>query len=286
MSINWYPGHMKKTKDLIKDNLKLVDAVVELLDARMPISSRNPQFDELISNKKRIVALNKFDLADPNKLKAWIDYYETLGIKAIPINALSGANVKQLVGTIKEECKEAVLKSEARGRIARPVRIMIVGIPNVGKSTLINKLAGKNAAKTGNKPGVTKGKQWIRLNKELELFDTPGILWPKIEEDITGIKLAACGSIKDEILHIDDICYHFIKMLGDLYPQVLIERYNLDALDEDPVAVMEAIGRRRGCIARGNEVDYEKVSRLILDEFRKGVLGKITLESPEMEVEG
>jgi len=282
MSINWYPGHMKKTKDLIVANLKMVDAVVELLDARIPVSSRNPQFDNLIGSKKRIIALNKSDLSDPEKLKQWVNYYGSLGIKAIPINSLGGAGVSQLLTVVKNECQGLIKQAEAKGRLNRPIRIMIIGIPNVGKSSLINKLAGKNAAKTGNKPGITKGKQWIRLNKDIELFDTPGILWPKIEEDFTGIKLAATGAIKDEILNIDDIAYEFIKVMKMQYESAFMQRYQLDTFDEDPIVVMDIIGRKRGCLARGNEIDYEKVSRLILDEFRKGLIGQMTIEVPEI----
>lgn len=281
MSINWYPGHMKKTKDLIEANLKLVDVVIELLDARIPISSRNPQFDQLIGNKKRVVALNKHDLADPAKTRKWIQYYADLGIKAIPINSLSGEGLGELVQEAKASCTEVIEKAKRQGRMLRPIRAMIIGIPNVGKSSLINKLAGKTAAKTGNKPGVTRGKQWIRLNKEVELFDTPGILWPKIEEDLMGIKLASSGAIKDEILNIEDIAFHLIQMLLAEYKSLFFERYKIDEEMTDIVEIMTAVGRKRGCLMRGNEVDLEKTSRLIVDEFRKGIIGKITLEGPE-----
>jgi len=285
MSINWYPGHMKKTKELIVANLKLVDAVVELLDARIPLSSRNPQFDELVKNKKRIVAFTKSDLADRNKTKMWISAYEKQGITAIPINAATGQGVNQLVDLIKTSCQDVLIRAEEKGRMHRPIRIMIIGIPNVGKSSLINKLAGKNAAKTGNKPGVTKGKQWIRINKDIDLFDTPGILWPKIEEDLMGIKLAVTGAIKDEILNIEDIAFHLINILLEQYPDAFTSRYDIDLKsyeDEElrTVEIMEAIGRKRGCIMRGNQVDLEKVSRLVIDEYRKGSIGTMTLEVP------
>jgi len=280
MSINWYPGHMKKTKELIEANLKLVDVVIELLDARIPISSRNPQFDQLIGHKKRVVALNKYDLADPVRTKRWIQYYADLGIKAIPINSLNGDGVSTLIDEAKGACTDVLEKAQRQGRMMRPIRAMIVGIPNVGKSSLINKLAGKNAAKTGNKPGVTKGKQWIRLNKEVELFDTPGILWPKIEEDAMGIKLACSGAIKDEILNIEDIAFHLISMIMVDYKRVFFDRYKIDPEMDDVVEIMTFIGRKRGCLVRGNEVDLEKASRLIVDEFRKGVIGRITLEVP------
>ncbi len=285
MSINWYPGHMKKTKDLIAQNLKLVDVVVELLDARIPLSSRNPQFDGLIGHKKRIVLLNKYDLSDPEVTKKWVQHYEAQGIKAIPVNALTGTGLKDVLAQVRKEAAFVYEKAERQGRLVRPIRMMIVGIPNVGKSSLINKLAGRNAAKAGNKPGVTKGKQWIRLNKEIELFDTPGILWPKIEEDLTGIKLACSGAIKDEILNIEDIAYHLVNLLRPRYAEAVMARYDLEVYDEDAVVVMEAIAKRRGCIQRGNMTDYEKVSRLIIDEFRKGTIGNISLELPEEIVE-
>lgn len=281
MSINWYPGHMKKTKELIEANLKLVDVVVELLDSRIPISSRNPQFNPLLGQKKRVVALNKYDLSDQNITREWIKYYEEQGVTAVPINAISGAGIKQLMSEILLATEDLREKIKKQGRMNRPIRLMIIGIPNVGKSTLINKLAGKNVAKAGNRPGVTKGKQWIRLNKELELFDTPGILWPKIEEDITGIKLACSGAIKDEVLNIEDIAYHLLKILSERYPEALKTRYQLDELPSDPLVLMDEVGRKRGCLARGNQIDYEKVSRLVLDEFRKGRLGGMTLERVE-----
>lgn len=281
MSINWYPGHMKKTKDLIEANLKLVDICVELLDARIPISSRNPQFDALIGEKKRVVALNKADLADPHKTKRWIDYYARMGITAIPVNSLNGSGFDDLLQAVRASSTDLRDKMMRQGRMMRPVRLMIIGIPNVGKSSLINKLAGKNAAKAGNKPGVTRGKQWIRLNKELELFDTPGILWPKIEEDMMGIKLACSGAIKDEVLNIEDIAFHLIQLLKEQYRPAFESRYDVSLDDMDTVEVMTFIGRKRGCLMKGNRVDLEKASRLIVDDFRKGHIGKLTLEVPD-----
>lgn len=279
MSINWYPGHMKKTKDLIQNNLKLIDVAIELMDARIPISSRNPQFDGLLKGKKRVIALNKSDLADSQKTRLWIEYFAKQGIKAIPIDSLGGQGVAQLVNEIKIECKDQIDKALNQGRLVRPIRVMIIGIPNVGKSSLINKLAGKSAAVTGNKPGVTKGKQWIRINKEIELFDTPGILWPKIEEDMQGIKLACSGAIKDQILNIEDIAFHLIQMLMVQYPELLKARYKFED-ESEPVEIMEYIGRKRGCLLKKNEIDYEKVARIVLDEFRKGTIGKMSLEVP------
>ncbi|WP_430882811.1 ribosome biogenesis GTPase YlqF [Fusibacter sp. JL216-2] len=284
MHINWYPGHMKKTKDLIKANLKLVDVVVELLDARIPCSSRNPQFDELVGQKPRVVALNKFDLADPVVTKAWIEDYKKKGITAIPVNALTGAGMKDLLSAVKETGGARVNKRVAKGADMSSVRVMIVGIPNVGKSSLINNLVGKKSAKTGNKPGVTKGKQWIRVRSDIDLFDTPGILWPKIEDEKVGMNLAYTGAIKDEILHIDDVAFHLLAVLIKKYPDLLKARYKFEELGQETLEIMDAIGRKRGCIKRGNEIDYDKVARLILDEYRKGTIGRITLEHPSEQV--
>ncbi|WP_432665125.1 ribosome biogenesis GTPase YlqF [Wukongibacter baidiensis] len=281
MIINWYPGHMKKTKELIQKNLKLVDVVVELLDARIPISSKNPDVDNLIGNKPKIIALNKSDLSDPKLLKEWISYYGDLGIKAIPINSLTGEGISNLINSVKVTVKDKIDAMKSKGRKVRPIRVMIVGIPNVGKSSLINKLAGKKSAKTGNKPGVTKGKQWIRIRNDLDLFDTPGILWPKIDDIKVGLNLAFTGAIKDEILDTDEICVKLLERLSNRYPDNLKNRYKLDELSEDPVVIMEDIGAKRGCKRSGGLIDYSKVSNIVLDEFRKGTIGKITLEAPE-----
>lgn len=280
MHINWFPGHMKKTKDLIKENLKLVDVVVELLDARIPISSKNPEIDGLIGNKTKVVVLNKFDLSDQRVLDQWIEYYHSKGISAIPVNSLTGEGINRLIHELKLSFQDKLDKMLSKGMKPRAVRVMIVGIPNVGKSSLINKLAGKKSAKTGNKPGVTKGKQWIKIKKDLELFDTPGILWPKIDDIETGIKLAFTGAIKDEILDIDEIAFKLVEFLNENYKDDLVDRYKLKNEPETGLEIMEEIARNRGCIISGNMVDYTKVSRLILDEFRKGIIGRITLERP------
>ncbi len=280
MHINWYPGHMKKTKELIQSNLKLIDVVVELLDARIPISSKNPQIDELIAGLPKIVILNKSDLTDPRILEEWINYYEALGIKAIPVNSLKGTGINSLLNEMKTATLEKFAKMAAKGRKPRPVRAMIVGIPNVGKSSIINKLVNKKSAKTGNKPGVTKGKQWIRIRKDLELFDTPGILWPKIDDMEVGLNLAYTGAIKDEILDIEDVAYKFLDLMKERYPSLIKERYKLDDLPEETLELMDAIGMKRGCIKAKKAIDYTKVSNIVLDEFRKGVLGRITLETP------
>lgn len=278
--INWYPGHMKKTKELIQENLKLVDAVVEVLDSRIPISSKNPQIDDLVGGKPRIVALNKFDLSDPRKLEEWIRYYKSLNIIAIPVNSITGEGLDRLIHEIKLSAKAKQQKLADKGRNLGAVRVMIVGIPNVGKSSLINKLVGKKSAKTGNKPGVTKGKQWIRIRKDLELFDTPGILWPKIDDLQVGLNLAYTGAIKDEILNIEEIALNLVGVLNETYPDLLKVRYKLEELFDDKLELMEFIAKKRGCIRVGNEIDYCKVANLILDEFRKGVIGQISLESP------
>ncbi|WP_079495052.1 ribosome biogenesis GTPase YlqF [Maledivibacter halophilus] len=280
MNINWYPGHMKKTKELIRDNLRLVDVVLELLDARIPISSKNPDIDGIIGNKPKVIILNKSDLCDPKILRQWIDYFAMQGTEAIPINSISGEGMNNLIDAVKNSAKDKIEAMRNKGRKIRPIRVMIVGIPNVGKSSLINKLAGKKTAKTGNKPGVTKGKQWIRLRKDLELFDTPGILWPKIQDENVGLNLGFTGAIKDEILDRDELCVKLIEKISFKYPDNLKERYKIDKLDEDPVINMESIGKKRGCMRSGGIIDYSKVSRIVLDEFRKGILGRITLEEP------
>lgn len=281
MHINWYPGHMKKTKELIQNNLKLVDVVIELLDARIPISSRNPNIDEILGNKPRVVILNKADLSDQLLLKEWINFYKSLDIQAIPFDSLSGGSTKELMNSIRLAANEKLKLLEKKGRENRPLRLMIVGIPNVGKSSFINSLAGKKSAKTGNKPGVTRGKQWIRLRKDLELFDTPGILWPKIDDLNVGLKLAFTGAIKDEILDKDEIALKLIESLINRYPSYIADRYKLNEIKESPLGVMEDIAVKRGCIRGGGQLDYNKVSNIIIDEFRKGKIGKITLEKPD-----
>ncbi|MCD6435650.1 MAG: ribosome biogenesis GTPase YlqF [Clostridiales bacterium] len=283
MTINWYPGHMKKTKELIQENLKLIDVVVELLDARIPISSKNPQINELLKGKFKIVVFNKFDLADPETLESWIKYYKGIGIKSIPINCITGEGVNRLVHEIRVTATPIIDKLKAKGMKERPIRVMIVGIPNVGKSSLINKLAGKKAAKIGNRPGVTRGKQWIRIRKGMELFDTPGILWPKIESAEIGKNLAYVGSIKDEILDIEDIALSFLEFLMLHYPVLLMRRYNIDVIDKKPIDVFDEIAIKRGCIVKGGEINYHKISNILLDEYRNGKIGKISLEWPDGE---
>ncbi len=281
MIINWYPGHMKKTKELIQNSLKLVDVVIELLDARIPISSKNPDIDKLIGNKPKVIILNKSDLSDSKVLQSWIYHYANQAIKAIPVNSITGEGMGNLIDAIKDSVKDKIEAMRNKGRKIRPIRVMIVGVPNVGKSSLINKLAGKKTAKTGNKPGVTRGKQWIRIRKDLELFDTPGILWPKIEDEEVGLNLAFTGAVKDEILDMEELCLKLLQKLSSSYGDYLINRYKLDELSDDQVINMESIGKKRGCIRSRGQIDYTKVSKIVLDEFRKGIIGRITLETPD-----
>ncbi len=281
MIINWYPGHMKKTKELIIANLKLVDVVVELLDARIPIGSRNPQIDELVKNKDRIILLNKKDLSDPKLLVEWVKYFEHKGIKAIPINSITGDGIKDFIKEIRVITKPLMDKLKAKGRTERAVRIMIVGIPNVGKSSLINTLVGKKVAKTGNKPGVTKGKQWIRVREDIELFDTPGILWPKIENQGLGLDLAFTGAISDDAINIEDVSFYLVKKLMKKYPEAIKNRYKIDTDGKETVEILDLIGRSKMYIDKKKDVDYFKVAQLLLTDFRSKRLGNITLESPD-----
>lgn len=280
MNIQWYPGHMTKAKRMMEEDIKLVDLVIELLDARVPFSSRNPDIDELGRNKARLILLNKSDLADEARTNEWDQFFQKKGYFVVKLNARSGAGVKIVQNTILLACKEKIERDRKRGILNRPVRAMVVGIPNVGKSTFINTLAGKACAKTGNKPGVTRGKQWIRLNKNVELLDTPGILWPKFDDQTVGIKLALIGSIKDEILNISELSLKLIEYLKTDYRGILSDRYQANE-DAGLVEILTEIAANRNCKAKGDELDFEKASKLILDEFREGKLGKITLEKPE-----
>ena len=280
MQFQWYPGHMTKAKRQMQEDIKLVDLVIELVDARIPMSSRNPDIDELGKNKARLILLNKADLADERQNQAWMSFFEKQGYFVVRMDARSKAQMKPVNGVILDACKEKIERDRRRGIKNRPVRAMVVGIPNVGKSTFINSFAGKACAKTGNKPGVTKGKQWIRLNKSVELLDTPGILWPKFEDQSVGLKLALIGAIKDEILNIDEMSLELIKDLQQDYTDALCARYALDACD-DPLAVLEGIAANRACIKKGGEPDLSKAAALLLDEFRSGTIGRITLEKPE-----
>ena len=281
MHFQWYPGHMTKAKRQMQEDIKLIDLVIELVDSRIPLSSRNPDIDELGKNKARLILLNKADLADDRQNEAWSEYFKAKGFYVVKIDARRNNGMKTIQNVILEACKEKIERDRKRGIKNRPVRAMVVGIPNVGKSTFINTFAGKACAKTGNKPGVTKGKQWIRLNKNVELLDTPGILWPKFEDQLVGLRLALIGSIKDEILNIDELSIELIKILQQHYAGMLHERYDVDEA-QDAVKVLEEVAIKRNCIQKGGEPDYSKAAALIIDEFRSGRIGKITLEFPEV----
>ena len=273
-NINWYPGHMKKTRELIAENLKMVDIVIEVIDARIPISSRNPIIDELVKSKKRIIILNKSDLSDGKANAQWSDYFKKQGSMVLAMNCMSGGGVNQLykiLNRLQDEKNEGQIRK-------KPLRMMIVGVPNVGKSSLINRMTGKKSAKTGDRPGVTKGKQWLGLENGMQLLDTPGILWPKFEDPEAGLNLAFCGSIKDEILDVATLALELIKVLQRDYPQLLKDRYKLDEIEEDALTNMENIALKRGFILPGRRIDYERCAKTVLDEFRSGKIGNITLE--------
>lgn len=280
MHFQWYPGHMTKARRMMQENIKLIDLIIELVDARVPLSSRNPDIDELGKNKARMILLNKADLADERQNRAWMEYFKEKGIYAVSIDSRNKGSMKAVSAAITEACKEKTERDRRRGIKNRPVRAMVAGIPNVGKSTFINTFAGKACAKTGNKPGVTKGKQWIKLNKNIELLDTPGILWPKFEDQQVGLRLALIGSIRDEILNQDEMAIELIEYLKNHYQGILADRYQVDE-NEDKVKILEQIALNRNCKMKGNELDYEKASKIVLEEFRNGKLGKISLETPE-----
>lgn len=281
LHINWYPGHMKKTRELVRNNLKLVDVVVELLDARIPFSSKNPDIDNLAGGKPRVVILNKSDLADRNKLNRWINYYKDLGIKAIPVDTMKGVGINKLVDECRNVTKGKMDALIEKGRKERPIRIMIVGVPNVGKSSIINKLTGRKSTATGDKPGVTKGKQWVRLKGNLELLDTPGILWPKFEDQEVALNLAFSRAIKDEILDVETLGLRLIERLMEIEPEKLKARYKLEELGETGLDTMDMIGRKRGFITGKKELNYTRIAFTVLNEFRDGKIGQISLEVPE-----
>ncbi len=285
MELQWYPGHMTKAKRGMQEDMKLVDLVIELLDARIPASSRNPDIDELAGQKERLILLNKADLAEEKCSAAWTSYFKEQGLAALQTNSQRGLDKKAVQNMIRNVCQKKLERNRRRG-INRPVRAMVVGIPNVGKSAFINALTGKAGTRTGNKPGVTKGKQWIRLNDQVELLDTPGILWPKFEDEQVGIHLALVGSIREEILPVEELAGDLIEFLTAQYPNVLEEKYHL-AQDADPesggaYAVLAGIAKSRGCLKKGGALDLEKAARMVLDDFRNGRLGRLTLESPPL----
>ncbi|SHI29830.1 ribosome biogenesis GTPase YlqF [Parasporobacterium paucivorans] len=280
MIFQWYPGHMTKAKRMMQEDIKLIDLVIELVDARIPLSSRNPDIDNLGRNKARLILLNKCDLADEHANKRWMEYFRNQGHHVLEINSKSGKGIKDINRTVLEACKEKIERDRRKGILSRPVRAMVVGIPNVGKSTFINSYAGRACTKTGNKPGVTKGKQWIKIAKNLELLDTPGILWPKFDDQAVGLRLALIGSIKDDILNIDELAVALLKFLHANYTGLLASRYDMEEQD-DMVQNLQGIARSRHCLLKGGEFDISKAANILLDDFRSGKLGRITLEYPE-----
>lgn len=281
MNINWFPGHMVKAKKEIKDNLSLVDVVIEIMDARIPRSSRNPDFDELVGNKPRVIGLNKSDLSDPGVNKLWIEFYKKQGISVVLINSVTGNGIKELLNKAASLVKDKMDKMSDKGRVGRGVRVAVIGIPNAGKSSFINKLAKRNAAIVGNRPGVTRTKQWIRTDMGVELMDTPGILWPKFSDEATGLNLAFTGAIRYEILDNAELSLKLIANLRENYLDKLCGRYKLDDISNmTDLEVLEEIGRKRGCKISGGEIDYTKTADIVIDEFRKGVIGNISLERP------
>ena len=279
MNVQWYPGHMTKAIRMMQADIKLIDLVIELIDARIPMSSRNPDIDELSKGKSRLILLNKSDLADEARNKAWLRFFTDKGLVTLLLDSKNRKGFADISRSIEEACKAKLERDRARGIIGRPVRAMVVGIPNVGKSTFINSFTKRASTKTGNKPGVTKGKQWIRINKSLELLDTPGILWPKFENDSIGLNLAFIGSINDEILDEAELSVKLIEYLVSDYKGAVAGRFDIDE-SRAPVEVLESIAQKRGCIKKGGAPDYDKAAHIILDEFRSGKLGRITLEVP------
>ncbi len=281
MNYQWYPGHMMKAKRMMEENIKLIDLIVELVDARVPMSSRNPDIDELGKGKARLILLNKADLAEDKWNEAWMTYFEEKGYAVLKINSKTGSGIKAIQGKVQEACREKIERDRKRGILNRPVRAMVVGIPNVGKSTFINAFAGKACTKTGNKPGVTKGKQWIRLNRGIELLDTPGILWPKFEDQEVGLRLAMIGSINDEILNREELAEELIKFLLTHKKSVIASRYELEQEYVTIHDALTAVAINRHCLLKGNTPDTAKAAGMVIDDFRNGKFGKITLEIPE-----
>ncbi len=283
MVVQWFPGHMAKTRKLITESLKLVDVVIELVDARLPLSSRNPEIDRIVGKKPRVLILNKSDIADPIANEKWMRYFEKQGICVITADSLSGKGLKNLDDAIEKVLADKFAREKEKGMIRRAVKMLVVGIPNVGKSSFINRLSGRAAAKVGDRPGVTTAKQWIRTSGKYELLDTPGILWPKFEDPEVGKRIAFTGGIKDEIMDIEELAYYLIGFLRENYREMLFERFKIDS-DEaeflDDFELLELIGKKRGCIVSGGNIDTLRAANLVLDEFRAAKIGKITLELP------
>lgn len=280
--VQWFPGHMAKARRLIEENLKLVDIVVELLDARIPLSSSNPMLKGLIGSKTHAIVLNKADLADPGITREWVEFYKRMGKSALAINSVQGKNIKELINMINILTQRQTSKFAAQGARPRNARAMIAGIPNVGKSSLINRLAGSAATKTENRPGVTRAKQWIRIGKNIDLLDMPGLLWPKFDDPIVGLNLAFTGAVNDDTYDKEKVSLLLLDYLKEHYPKLLEERYKIDVLPEDTTELFELIGRKRGCLIKGGRVDEEKIITVIFTDFRSGRLGKISLEAPSV----
>ncbi len=291
MDIHWYPGHMTKTRRMIQADLKLVDLVAEVIDARIPISSRNPDIDELVGDKPRLIILNRADQADPEQTRAWTRWFKARGCAVLETDSKTGGGVNQFSAVIKDALKEQIARWREKGQVGRPVRVMVVGVPNVGKSTFINKVARRKSAKAGDRPGVTRGKQWVAVDAGLDLLDTPGILWPKFEDQTVGRNLAFTGAIKDEVMDAETLACYLMETLEERYPQALLERYKLElpprAQDEETGGLsygydlLERAARKRGFLISGGEPDTERMAKVLLDEFRAGRLGRFTLETPE-----
>lgn len=278
MLIQWFPGHMTKTKRMIEEHLKAVDVVAELLDARIPVSSANPMVEELVSGKPRIIILNKADLANPRATDQWISYYEKKGIPVLPMSVGNSKNKKKLLQVIRDTAEPILAKWKRRGMKSRSVRLMILGIPNVGKSSLINFLAGTAATRTANTPGHTRGKQWVRLSEGLDLLDTPGVLWPKFDDQTAALRLAATGAIAGDVFNASEVVAELMSSLAKTSPEILKEQYNIENPDQDPQVLLEQAGRRRGCLLPGGNIDFDRAEMVVLRNFRNGKLGRITLD--------
>lgn len=278
MLIQWFPGHMTKTKRMIEEHLKVVDVVAELLDARIPISSANPMVEELVAGKPRIIILNKADLANPRATDQWISYYEKKGIPVLPMSVGNSKNKKKLLQVIRDTAEPILAKWKRRGMKSRSVRLMILGIPNVGKSSLINFLAGTAATRTANTPGHTRGKQWVRLSEGLDLLDTPGVLWPKFDDQTAALRLAATGAIAGDVFNASEVVAELMSSLAKTSPEILKEQYNIENPDQDPQVLLEQAGRRRGCLLPGGNIDFDRAEMVVLRDFRNGKLGRITLD--------
>jgi len=280
MNYQWYPGHMTKAMRMMQEDIKLIDLVIEIIDARIPIASRNPDIDKLSNNKSRLILMNKSDLADRNINESWKKYFEDKGYVCLLIDSKKSVGFKDIKNAVNKACSEKIERDRKKGIINRPLRALVCGIPNVGKSTFINSYAKKACTKTGNKPGVTKGKQWIRLDKTLELLDTPGVLWPKFEDQKVGLHLAMTGSINDEILHSDELCYDLLNYMNANYKGRIEERYGVESND-DAIALLSDIAIKRGCLVKGGDADIDKAAKLVIEDFRSGKLGNISVERPE-----